>query len=90
MIAVVFVAFHLAQAVCLLGKGYYWEFSAVPLLLKCCSLFMFVFWAVRENASRKKEISEMGISEEESYSLCRVAEEEGMSDLENIHFRYCF
>lgn len=90
MVAAVFVGFRLAQALFLLGKGgYISKLSGFGLVLKICSLPMFVFWVFRENGRRKKKISESGISEEERPSLCKIAEEEGMSDLENIHFRYC-
>lgn len=66
------------------------------LLLYICSGVMILIaasygaWLFHQNKKKRKVIAELGLSEEESMRLNSIAIDTGMTDIENIHYRYCF
>lgn len=47
-------------------------------------------WLFYQNKKKRKIIAELGLSEAESMRLNSIATDSGMTDIENIHYRYCF
>lgn len=47
-------------------------------------------WLFCQNKKKSKVIAELGLSEGESMRLNSIAIDSGMTDIENIHYRYCF
>lgn len=56
--------------------------------VKVLGLAVYAYWVVTQNRKKKKQVRDLGISEEESDALKIIADSEGMTDIENIHFRY--
>lgn len=52
------------------------------------SVLLYAGWLRYQNRKRKRAIAELGLSDKDSVRLERVGMEAGMTDVENIHFRY--
>lgn len=52
------------------------------------SIATYVLWLYFQNQKRRKRARTLGLSEKESARIWRRLEAQGLSDIENIHFRY--
>lgn len=55
---------------------------------KILGIAFYGYWVVMQNRKRKKLVEDLGISEEDSDAFNIIAESKGMTDIDNIHFRY--